>query len=177
MYKKTHDKQYVGELFRRYGAVVYGVCLKYLKDVAKSQDMSMQVFEKLMTQLITKEVLNFRAWLHVVTKNECLMLLRKAGRHHERSLEDSAELVQDDSGLAEKQLSEIRLEQMEVALQQLKPEQKQCIELFYIQEKCYQDVAKATGFSMKQVKSYIQNGKRNLRLILERDSTFARTTT
>ncbi len=165
-YKTSRDKACVGELFNRYGAVVYGVSLKYLKNVAQSQDMTMHIFEKLMDLLLDKTVINFRSWLHVVSRNECLMRLRKQGKIHENSLDDSYELQADEDSLLQKQQDELVLNQLESAIQELKPEQKQCIELFYIQEKCYQQVADITGFTMKQVKSYIQNGKRNLKIIL-----------
>ncbi len=165
-YKKSQDKACVGELFNRYGAVVYGVSLKYLKNVAQSQDMTMHIFEKLMDLLLDKTVINFRSWLHVVSRNECLMRLRKQGKVHENSLDDSYELQADEDSLIQKQQDELMLNQLESAIKELKPEQQQCIELFYIQEKCYQQVAEITGFTLKQVKSYIQNGKRNLKIIL-----------
>lgn len=173
LYKKNNDKAIIGTLFKRYGHIVYGVCLKYLKNVSDSQDLTMQIFEKLMDKLLDKDVLNFRPWLHVVCRNECLMLLRKQGRVYEKSLEDSAELVQDETALQEKQIEEAQLQQLESALSELKPEQSTCIELFYIKEKCYQDISDQTGYSLKQVKSYIQNGKRNLKNILLQKNEFA----
>ena len=101
------------------------------------------------------------------------MLLRQQGRVYEKSLEDSAELVQDETALQEKQIEEAQLQQLELALSELKPEQSTCIELFYIKEKCYQDISDQTGYSLKQVKSYIQNGKRNLKNILLQKNEFA----
>jgi len=165
-YKMSKDKACVGELFNRYGAIVYGVCLKYLKNVAESQDMSMHIFEKMMQLLLDKEVLNFRPWLHVVSRNECLMLLRKQGKIKSQTIEDKHHLAADDTSLKLKQLEEAQLNHLESAIQLLKPEQKSCIELFYLKEHCYEEVASQTGFNMKQVKSYIQNGKRNLKNIL-----------
>lgn len=174
-YKKSQDKAYIGELFNRYGAVVYGVCLKYLKNVAESQDMSMQIFEKLMVLLLDKSVLNFRSWLHVVSRNECLMLLRKQGKTWHESVDEKHHLQSDESSLELKQLEEIQLSQLEAAILQLKPDQRTCIDLFYIKEKCYQEVADQTGFSLKQVKSFIQNGKRNLKNILITQTAFTST--
>lgn len=168
LYRKNGDKNIIAELFNRYGAVVYGICMKYLKNVPQAQDMSMQVFEKLMTLLKQKEVLNFKAWLGVVVRNECLMLLRRSGKVIEKGLEESAELKYEGDDIRQKELEEIKFEQLNAALEELKPEQKQCVELFYLKEKTYQDVADETGFTLKQVKSYIQNGKRNLKILLEK---------
>ncbi len=173
LYKKNNDKAIIGVLYKRYGHIVYGVCLKYLKNISESQDMTMQIFEKLMDKLLDKNVLNFRPWLHVVCRNECLMFLRKHGRVFEKSLEDSAELIHDETALQEKQIEEAQLKQLESAISELKPEQSACIELFYLKEKCYQDISNETGFTLKQVKSYIQNGKRNLKNILLQKNEFA----
>ena len=173
-YKKTSNKKYVGELFARYNHLVYGVCLKYLKNVAESQDMAMHVFEKLMDTLLDKEVNNFKPWLHVVTRNYCLMKLRKEGRLKgvEQNIDDISYRLSDDNTIEQVEVKEAQLQNLELAIKQLKPDQQKCIELFYIKEKCYQEVAEITGFSLKQVKSYIQNGKRNIKLILQKNPEF-----
>lgn len=168
VYRRNGDKAVIGELFKRYGHLVFGVCLKYLKNKEEANDMVLQTFEKLMEDLKSREVQNFRSWLHTVTKNNCLMHLRKHKKVRER--ETDFELVdpylkaEEESN--EKAELEVKLTNLEAAVTELKDEQKQCIELFYLQEKCYNEVAEITGFTLKQVKSFIQNGKRNLRNIL-----------
>ena len=115
---------------------------------------------------------NFKAWIHTVTKNQCLMQLRKKSRANSREQDfESVEfsLASDSTEKEEIILKEQQLTHVEQAINELKPEQKTCIELFYLQQKCYQDVAEITGFTLKQVKSYIQNGKRNLKIILTDD--------
>ena len=77
LYKQSHDLVYVGDLFERYSTFVYGVCLKYLKDREEAKDAVMQVFEKLIVELKTREINNFKSWLHVVVKNHCLMAIRQ----------------------------------------------------------------------------------------------------
>jgi RNA polymerase sigma-70 factor (ECF subfamily) len=57
---------------------------------------------------------------------------------------------------------------LEEAIQELSEEQKLCVNLFYLQKKSYQQITDRTGFTLMQVKSYIQNGKRNLKIILEK---------
>ena len=171
-YQKSRNKRYIGELYERYGHLVYGVSLKYLKNVQEAQDNVMLVFEKLMSELEKSDIKNFKAWIHTVTKNHCLMHLRK--NKNVRSKEQSIEpieysLASETTDVEQVIAKEHSLTQMEQALNQLKKEQKTCVELFYLKEKCYQDIAEITGFSLKQVKSYIQNGKRNLKIILTKD--------
>lgn len=167
-YQKTTNKRFVGELFNRYSHLVYGVALKYLKNTDEAKDIVMEVFEKLMTDLLKTDVKNFKAWLHIVSKNQCLMKLRKQNRAvgKEQSIETIEYSLEAQDQTEEKKLKEQQLTNLEAAIKQLKPEQQSCVELFYLQQKCYQEVADITGFSLKQVKSYIQNGKRNLKLIL-----------
>ena len=170
LYKERNDLAVIGVLFKRYKGLMYGVSMKYLKDSDESQDAVMQVFEKLIVELKKHTILNFRPWLHAVTKNHCLMLLReKKSRGYEFSGagETSLEVVEMDSlWHPDEAGKEATLQRLEAAIPQLNDEQRTCIELFYLQEKSYNDVSSITGYSMLQVKSYIQNGKRNLKIIM-----------
>lgn len=167
-YKRSGNKDMVGKLFERYSHLVYGVCLKYLKNQPEAQDAVLLIFEKLMVDLKTNEITNFRSWLHTVSRNHCLMFIRKHKKNWEKEQDmETAEIyLESEDTLPEVQAKELQLTQLEKAIEQLKPDQKAVIELFYIQEKCYEEVSQITGFTMKQVKSYIQNGKRNLKIIL-----------
>ena len=166
-YQKTRNKRYVGELYVRYSHLVYGVSLKYLKNVPDAQDNVMVVFENLMTDLESTDVKNFKAWIHTVTKNQCLMKLRKKSRlvGKEQDIK-TVEYALASEPIEEEKKKEDQFEQLETAMAALKPEQQQCVQLFFIEQKCYQEIAETTGFGLKQVKSYIQNGKRNLKIIL-----------
>ncbi len=173
-YQSTHNTQLVGELFKRYSHLVLGVSLKYLKNEEQAKDMVMQVFEKLMEDLKTNDIKNFKGWLHTVSRNHCLMYLRKHNKITAKTQDmDVVEpyISHEDNveGVLEK---EVQLNLLEQAIHQLKPEQKTCVELFYIKQQCYNEVAEQTGFSLKQVKSYIQNGKRNLKIILSQNNEF-----
>jgi RNA polymerase sigma-70 factor, ECF subfamily len=166
-YKKTGDNSLVGELYKRYSHLVYGVCLKYLKNEEESKDAVLQIFEKLLTDLKKHEVANFKSWLHSVARNHCLMFLRKQQTKQKRVNEYEAVYEHEEAFSApfavhEKIEKEKILTDLEKAITTLKEEQRICIELFFLQEKCYNEVADVTGFTIKQVKSYIQNGKRNL---------------
>ncbi|GAB4403442.1 MAG: sigma-70 family RNA polymerase sigma factor [Bacteroidia bacterium] len=176
-YRSSGDKAFMGELFERYTHVVFLICMKYLRDEQESEDMTMRIFEKLIDDLRKYEVRSFSYWLHTVVKNQCLLhldqrrrLRHKADAYHttEQALLDSA--TGNPLEETEHQLHEDALQRMEAALVELKPEQRICLELFYLQRKSYQEVADQTGYSLKQVKSYIQNGKRNLKINLEASS-------
>ncbi|MBC3541158.1 RNA polymerase sigma factor [Rufibacter sediminis] len=167
-YRETGDVQLVGQLFERYTEMVYLICLKYLKDEEESKDATMHIFEQLISALPRHEVSNFKSWLHVLTKNHCLMQLRtRKSRGTELMDEKTMPLVEKaalahavDANAAD---PEQELQLLSRALSTLGPEQRTCVELFYLQKKSYKEVADLTGYEIGQVKSHIQNGKRNLK--------------
>lgn len=170
-YKKGGENSLVGELYKRYSHLVYGVCLKYLKNEEESKDAVLQIFENLLTDLKKHDIINFKSWLHSVARNHCLMFLRKQQTKQKRVNEYEATYQHEEAfdapfSVHEQVEKEVMLTQMEQALTTLKEEQRICIELFFIKEKCYNEVADETGYTIKQVKSYIQNGKRNLANIM-----------
>lgn len=185
LYVQTGNVQHLGRLYDRYMALVYGVCLRYLKNEEDSKDLVMQIFEKLTTKLRTnteQPILNFQAWLYQVSKNECLMLLRKQQTYRhvplainlqneneeaetEYRLQKLGAEVSQEGDFEDLDL-ESNLNKMEKAIEKLSKEQKVCIELFYLQEKCYKEIVELTGYELSKVKSYIQNGKRNLKLLM-----------
>jgi RNA polymerase sigma-70 factor (ECF subfamily) len=176
VYKATGDLDVLGELYERHMDLVYAVCFKYLRDEADSKDAVMQLFEQLVVDLRRHEVTNFKSWLHSVARNHCLMHLRK---QRVRVGEGDMDMVDDDrpayEALAvypdedEAALDvERHLTRLPTALNQLPEPQRVCIDLFYLQQKSYADVSDMTGYELKQVKSYLQNGRRNLKLILQK---------
>lgn len=166
-YKQTHDGSWIGVLYTRYASLVYGVCLKYLKSRDNAKDAVMQVFEKLTETLKTHEVQHFKSWLYVTARNHCLMQLRaRKGKFTE---EISPFLMENapETHLEEGTEMEANLGKLEQCIEKLNAEQKTCVQLFFLQEKCYKDVSSATGFDLNKVKSAIQNGKRNLKICME----------
>lgn len=168
-FKDKGDQEGLGRLFKSYMPLVYGVSLKYLKDRNTAQDMVMQVYEKLFLKLKTQEVDNFKSWLYVLTKNECLMALRSSKSKYERAREDFDKAIVefDQNNHHESGELESDLSKMETCIERLKNAQKVSIRLFYLDKKCYQEVAERTGEELKKVKSHIQNGKRNLKICIE----------
>jgi RNA polymerase sigma-70 factor, ECF subfamily len=170
-FSSTGNLEVLGELYSGYMHLVYGVCLKYLKERDESKDAVMQIFEKLITGIPKQKIDNFRSWLFVVTKNHCLMQLRSLKSQEERFSEwatDSAVFMENGNGLHP--IDEDRAE-MEATLadciKKLKNEQSDCIRLFYFENKCYNDIALSLRIDEKKVKSHLQNAKRNLKLCLE----------
>jgi RNA polymerase sigma factor (sigma-70 family) len=170
-YKAGGDLAVLGTLYNKYMHLVFGVCLNYLKDEELSKDAVMQIFEELVVKLKIHEVQNFKSWLHVLTRNHCLMALRKTSKHTTISLEDSFVENTDFVHLDIDDTKETKLTVMEKCMETLPEEQRLSVDLFYLQEKCYKEVADITGYEMQKVKSYIQNGKRNLKICIERNSS------
>ena len=157
----------VGELYQRYMDLVYGVCLKYFKDTERAKDGVMQIFEELIVKLKKYEVENFRAWLHQVSRNHCLMELRSP--RNLKTVEFKSELVQNEenvhlNGVLEK---EENFKKLEYCLGTLATEQQETIRLFYLEGKCYNEIVDLTGLEWNQVRSFIQNGRRNLKICME----------
>lgn len=170
---KGDSKIAIGELYKRYGHLMFGVNLKYLKNKMEAEDVLMHVFENLESKIKKSEIKNLKNWLYTVTKNECLMKLRKTNNLNGDI--ESALLFKADNQeemLNEIKLNEVKLVTLENAIPKLKDVQQKCIELFYLKSKCYDEIVTITGFDLKKVKSYIQNGKRNLKLILENENIF-----
>lgn len=172
LYKNTGNNIHIGTLYKRYTHLVLGVCMKYLKDAEAANDAAMEIFEKLLIDLKRHDVQQFKPWLFTLSRNHCLMKLRKqkteAGRldGYEYFLQD---IMEEDASmhlLYEGDEKELLLEKLTLAIEQLKEEQKQCIRLFYFEERSYKEIEEMTGLDDKQVKSYLQNGKRNLKLML-----------
>ena len=169
LYKKTGTHDIVGELYTRYVALTFGVCVKYLKDREESRDAVMQIFEKLMVSLKEHDINQFKGWLYVTARNYCLMQLRaRKGKNFE---EISPLIVESDPDghLQDGPEIETNLTKLEKCIEELGNEQKQCVQMFYLQQKCYREIAEITGFDLNKVKSSIQNGKRNLKICMERN--------
>jgi RNA polymerase sigma-70 factor (ECF subfamily) len=163
------ENHWLGILFERYTLLLFGVSMKYLKDEDEAKDAVQQVFLKAITELHKYRVQFFKSWLYMIAKNHCLMKLRQ--KHGNVDIE-GRQIADDHDPLAVHRHLEKdkQLELLNQSLNELSGEQKQCVTLFYLEKKSYQQIAEVTGFTVMQVKSYIQNGKRNLRILLEKKS-------
>ena len=158
----------LGELYQRYMELVYGVCLKYYKEPERSKDSVMLIFEELVSKLKKHEVDNFKGWLHQLAKNHCLMQLRTP--KNMKTVEFKTEIVQSEeevhlNGVLEK---EENFKKLEYCLSTLSDEQRDTVKLFYLEGKCYNEIVELTGVEWNQVRSLIQNGRRNLKNCMEK---------
>lgn len=166
-YKQTQSMDTLGDLYGRYMELVYGVCLKYFKETTESQDAVLNIFEELVTKLIKYEVVNFKAWLYQVATNHCLMKIRSRKNHPKWVDADIMHLV-DNTHLDLASMKEANLLAMEDCIEKLPSDQKQVIKLFYLSEQCYKQIALATLIEPNKVRSFIQNGRRNLKICMDK---------
>jgi RNA polymerase sigma factor (sigma-70 family) len=165
-YSSGHN-EWLGILLDRYTLLLYGVCMKYLKNENEAKDSVQQIFLKSIGELHKYEVTYFKSWIYMIAKNHCLMQLRSRPGKYTDSIEDKISIRAEEEDTGALRQKEVTLDLMEAALQELSSEQKLCVTLFYLQKKSYQQITEETGFTYMQVKSYIQNGKRNLKLLVE----------
>ena len=167
-FKESGDQKYCAELYQRYVELIYGVCLKYFKDADKSKDHTLLIYETLLNKLPRFEVKQFRSWLYVLVKNHALQALRKKSNGHivnyDPGIMHSLDLMHpideyNDNG---------KEAQLKDCLNNLPEKQKNVIQLFYYQGKSYDDIANQINERKDKVRSYIQNGRRNLKICIEK---------
>lgn len=173
-FKATSDLDYLGRLYEKYMHLVYGVSLKYLKDREAARDAVMQIFEKLIIEIPKREIDNFKPWLHVITKNYCLMQFRASkakASQNEKMLADSTFFMENSYELHpdNEQSLDSDLAALKKCIEGLKQQQQECVKLFYLDEKSYKEISEQLDLGLKKVKSLIQNGKRNLKICMERN--------
>lgn len=167
LFRTSGNMEVLAVLFQRYMELLYGVCLKYLKQPEAAKDAVMQIFEELVQKLPKHEVDNFKSWLYALAKNYCLMQLRTPKNLKTTEFKPESMQLEEDVHLNGVMLKEENLQKLERCLQTLSREQKQAVELFYLQNKCYKEIAEATGIEWNKVRSFIQNGRRNLKICME----------
>jgi RNA polymerase sigma-70 factor (ECF subfamily) len=168
-YYQDGNKEWLGIVLQRYTLLLLGVCMKYLKNEEAARDAVQQIFLKAITELEKYQVEFIKSWLYMVAKNHCLMQFRDKNRQLVELSEQLVETQDTEELLSIKEKDQL-LDWMHECLKNLNPEQQQCVTLFYLEKRSYQEVAELTGYSLLQVKSSIQNGKRNLRLMIQRKS-------
>jgi len=168
-YRSTRDPRVLADLYQRYMDLVYGVCLQYLKEPEDAKDAVINIYEELVHKVLKYDVQHFRAWLFQVARNHCLMKLR-SNKHQVVNLSDelmhSAENMHPEEALKK----EADLTNLKDCIDQLADEQKEAISLFYLEERSYSEIAGITGIDTGKVRSYIQNGRRNLKICMEKKS-------
>lgn len=168
-FKQSNDQEMLAQLYLRYTDLVYGVCLKYLKDGETAKDAVMNIYQELLQKLAQHEVENFKSWLYVVTKNHCLMQLRKAQKTVTVEFQLAVMQSEDFSHLDDVLSKEQDFKKLEQCMERLPAAQKQSIQLFYLENKCYNEIVEQTGMEWNKIRSLIQNGRRNLKICMEKN--------
>lgn len=165
----TRDNQWLGILLPRYTYLLLGVCMKYLKNEEDARDAVQQIFLRVIAELQKYEVEYFKSWLYMVAKNHCLMRLRNQKNNREFNVPYDEQVGVEPEVNSQKRLqdNEEQMISLEEGLNKLSREQRECLRLFYMEKKTYSEIAAKTGYSVSQVKSYLQNGKRKLKLFME----------
>lgn len=171
LFRTSGNMDVLAVLFQRYMDLLYGVCLKYLKQPEAAKDAVMQIFEELVQKLPKHEVDNFKSWLYTLAKNYCLMQLRTPKNLKTVEFKTDSMHLEEELHLNGVLVREENLQKLERCLQTLSEEQKVSVELFYLQNKCYKEIAESTGLDWNKVRSYIQNGRRNLKICMDKSET------
>lgn len=169
-FRESGNLDTLGDLYSRYMHLVYGVSLKYLGDREDARDAVMQIFEKLIVELPKHDVLNFKSWLYVMTRNHCFMEIRsrKSAENRLEGFKTEQEFMESEEELHPIDREDPSVEDaLKECMEKLKDEQKACIDLFYYQKLCYKEIGEQLNLDEKKVKSFLQNGKRNLKICLE----------
>jgi RNA polymerase sigma-70 factor (ECF subfamily) len=165
---QSNNNEWLGILLQRYTLLLFGTCMKYLKDETKARDTVQQIFLKAINELAKYRVTYFKSWIYMVAKNNCLMQLRDKKVFFDISITD---IENEDTDIEKIKTKEVDYNFLELSINELNEEQRICINLFYLQKKSYCEIVSATNFTLMQVKSHIQNGKRNLKILIEKKRT------
>lgn len=169
-FKRSGEQNALAELYLRYSDLLYGVCLKYLEDAEEAKDAVMNIYHELLRKVPQHEIQHFKSWVYVLTKNYCLMQLRSAKKNITVNLEQHAMQSDDFSHLDSVIEKEEAFKRLEKCIEKLPEEQKSSIQLFYYKNKCYNEIAETTGMDWNKVRSLIQNGRRNLKICMEKNA-------
>ncbi len=169
-YKRSGNKDLLAALYQRYMELVFGVCMKYLKDQEEAKDATMNIFEELLGKLMKYDVLHFKPWLYTVAKTHCLMHLRSSSKMKTSIIDPGLMQSEEETHLNGVFEQEAALEQLSKCMQGLASDQQQAIDLFYLQKKSYKEISEETGMEWSRVRSLIQNGRRNLKICMDQQA-------
>jgi len=167
-YRDGDDMDALAFLFDKYLDLIFGVCMKYFKQPQDSEDGTMAVFEVLVVKLKTHDVHNFKSWLYVLTKHYCLQKLRQRGKTLTKNSEDILMQLVDEVHPDDVYLIESRENGLRECIQQLPADQKRTVQLFYFESQSYVEIADTMSVDKEKGRSFIQNGRRNLRVCMNK---------
>ena len=167
IYQQNQQQEVLAQLFLRYHELVYGTCVKYLGDQEAAKDATMNIYQELVEKVKLHQIDHFKSWLYVVTKNHCLMEIRKNKKMVTTGFDNEVMQSEDFRHLESVFEKERQLDLLKTCMQQLNEEQRRSVTLFYLENKCYNEICSITGFNWNKVRSLVQNGRRNLKICME----------
>lgn len=171
-FQENFENIVISEFYFRYGHLVLGTCMKYLRNLENSEDLSIQIFSELSLDLKNHAITHFKSWLYTKTKNACFMYLRKK-KHVFLDITDFDPISEEEDTLSSKEILEMKLNCLDAAISELNSDQAYCIREFYLNKRSYEEIHSGSSYTMKQIKSHIQNGKRNLKIIITKISSIS----
>ena len=169
-YKETKDLKILADLYKPYMTLIYGSCLKYLKNQTEAEDAVMDIYEKLSKKILTSDIQSFNAWIYMVTRNHCFEVLRQKGRRNDKE-KDAAIMYSSTVFHPDTDRNEAAIEVLRQCLEQLEDFQKSCVEMFYYKKLSYIEISEQLDVSYNQVRSRIQNGRRNLKVCMDNNKS------
>ena len=163
---QTANQELLGQLYTRYIPLVYGLCLKYLQQVEDAEDAVSNIYEEISRKIRNYQIDNFKTWIYSVAKNHCLQIIRKEKNNFFEEIDLSSMESDEFEHLIDVDEDKEKEEALNYCLGTLSEEQRQCVVLFFFDDFSYADIVENTGFALNKVKSYIQNGKRNLKICI-----------
>ena len=163
---QTSNQELLGQLYSRYISLVYGLCLKYLQQIEEAKDAVNNIYEELNRKVHQYQIENFKAWLYSVATNHCLQILRKEKNQIFEEIDTRIMESDEFEHLIDVDQDREKENVLHYCLTTLPEEQRQCVVHFFFEDCSYADIVEKTGFALNKVKSYIQNGKRNLKICI-----------
>ena len=163
---QTSNQELLGQLYSRYIPLVYGLCLKYLQQTEDAEDAVNHIYEELTQKVHKYQIDNFKTWLYRVAKNHCFQILRKKKNRIFEEIDTRVMESDEFEHLIDVDQDREKENVLHYCLTTLPEEQRQCVVHFFFEDCSYADIVEKTGFALNKVKSYIQNGKRNLKICI-----------
>ena len=161
-YLKTNDLSYLLELYRPYMHLVYGLAFKYVKDPKQSQEIVYCIFKKLIKDIKRQEVRVFGNWLYNLSLDFCKQWRDRGRTESDQivalggSTQTPVEFYDDkDDDSFEEEISS-----MEDEVMRIKSQQEKCSQLFFKEQRCFQEIADITGWEVSEIKYHVKNAKR-----------------
>jgi RNA polymerase sigma factor (sigma-70 family) len=161
LYVDTQRNTFFEELYERYADKVYRKCLTFVKDQAKAEDFTHDIFLKLIVRIGTfRETSKFSTWLFSITYNYCMDQLRLTKKMAENELTETFDIVEESEDIEEIEMDAQRLRQV---LENISPQERTILLMKYQDDFSIKDIADTFGLTESAVKMRLKRTKEKLR--------------